>query len=67
MESSNEPTKMLEVAQSTDRITIVTFHPLASDVLASASADYTIRIWDAQSGAVVIQLEPHPDQVHIFI
>lgn len=63
MESSNEPTKMLEVAQNTDRITIVVFHPLASDVLASVSADYVIRIWDIQSGAVTIQLEPHPDQV----
>ena len=54
---------MLEVAQNTDRITIVVFHPLASDVLASVSADYVIRVWDIQKGAVTIQLEPHPDQV----
>lgn len=63
MESSNEPTKMLEVAQNTDRITVVVFHPLAADVMASVSADYVIRIWDTESGAVTVQLEPHPDQV----
>lgn len=63
MESSNEPTKMLEVAQNTDRITVVVFHPLAADVMASVSADYVIRIWDIESGAVTVQLEPHPDQV----
>lgn len=65
MESSNEPTKMLEVAQNTDRITVVVFHPLAADVMASVSADYVIRIWDIGTGAVTIQLEPHPDQVTI--
>lgn len=64
MESSNEPMKMLEVAQNTDRITIVVFHPLAADVIASVSADYVIRVWNIQTGAVTIQLEPHPDQVN---
>lgn len=63
MESSNEPAKMLEVAQNTDRITIVVFHPLANDVMASVSADYVIRVWDIQTGSVTIQLDPHPDQV----
>ena len=72
MESSNEPAKMLEVAQNTDRITIVVFHPLANDVIASVSADYVIRVWHIQSGDVTIQLDPHPDQVwtdlnHIFL
>ena len=64
MESSNEPMKMLEVTQNTDRITIVVFHPLAADVIASVSADYVIRVWNIQTEAVTIQLEPHPDQVN---
>jgi len=63
MESSNEPWKMLEVAHSTERVTIVQFHPLASDVLASASADYVIRVWNVESALAVVQLEAHSEQV----
>lgn len=64
MESSNEPALMLQVAGSTDRVTIVQFHPLAKDVVASASADLVIRVWNLSSGAVTFQLDPHPDQVY---
>lgn len=62
-ESSNEPSKLLEVPNNTDRITAIQFHPLASDVLASVSADYVIRVWDVGTGSVVIELGAHPDQV----
>jgi hypothetical protein len=57
MESSNEPAKMLKVAQNTDRITILVFHLLAADVIASFPADYVIRVWDIQTGSVTIQLD----------
>ena len=66
MESSNEPLKIFQVGGSTDRITVVQFHPLASDVLASVSADYVVRVWNlgAESGSgPVLEMEPHPDQV----
>ena len=64
MESSNEPWKILEVAQSMDRMTIVQFHPLAENVIASVSTDYVIRVWNTQSATVMVQLDGHPDQVN---
>lgn len=63
MESSNEPSQILEVTHNTDRITVVQYHPLAEDVIASVSADYVIRVWNTQTATVVIQLDAHPDQV----
>jgi len=63
MESSNEPSRVLEVAHNTDRVTIVQYHPIAADVVASVSADYVIRVWNVQTAACLIQLEAHPDQV----
>ena len=67
MESTNEPCKILEVPQNTDRITIIQFHPSASDILASVSADFVIRVWDVESAAPLIQLEAHPDQVFSMV
>lgn len=66
MESSNEPSKTLQIVSNTDRVTIVQFHPLAADVIATVSADYVIRVWNVQTKACVIQLEAHPDQVTIY-
>lgn len=63
MESSNEPAAILQVPGSTDRVTVIQFHPLASDVAASVSADLVIRIWDLTTCSVAFQLEAHPDQV----
>jgi len=63
MESSNEPSKTLQVDNNTDRVTVVQYHPLAADVIATVSADYVIRVWNVQTKACVIQLEAHPDQV----
>lgn len=63
MESSNEPSKALQVPNNTDRVTVVQYHPLAADVIATVSADYVIRVWNVQTGDCAIQLEAHPDQV----
>lgn len=32
------------------KVTLVRFHPTASNVLASTSADYTVKIWDVEMG-----------------
>lgn len=39
------------------------FHPLAKDVLASASFDMTCKIWDLETGEAKITLEGHTDSV----
>ena len=67
MESSNEPSKTLQVDNNTDRVTVVQYHPLAADVIATVSADYVIRVWNVQTKACVIQIEAHPDQVKIIL
>lgn len=43
----------------------VVFHPTASSILASASGDYVVRIWDVASGAdsPSITLDAHGDSV----
>lgn len=46
-----------------DRITIVEFHPLASDVLASFSMDLTLIIWDLKSLDAKIRINNHPEPV----
>ncbi|XP_044017639.1 coronin-7 isoform X2 [Aphidius gifuensis] len=46
IEPTNEPKHTVEA--HTDKIYIIKFHPLAIDVLASASYDTTIKIWDLE-------------------
>ena len=46
-----------------EKIYFIKYHPLASDVLASASYDMTIRIWDLTSGEERIKLDGHKDVV----
>ncbi|XP_011141113.1 coronin-7 isoform X2 [Harpegnathos saltator] len=43
-EPTNEPKHLIEA--HTDKIYLIKFHPLASNVLASASYDMTVKIWD---------------------
>lgn len=40
----------------------VLFHPLAQNVLASSSLDYTVKLWNIETGKNIITLE-HPDMV----
>ncbi|XP_063970323.1 coronin-7-like [Lytechinus pictus] len=46
-----------------ERIYLIKFHPLASDVLLSASYDMLLKIWDLTTGEDVISLEGHTDQI----
>ena len=32
------------------KVTLLRFHPTASNVIASTSADYTVKIWDVEKG-----------------
>lgn len=55
-----EPVKML--SGHTRKVGHVLFHPTAKNVLASSSLDYTVKIWDIESGKDVYTLK-HPDMV----
>lgn len=46
-----------------EKIYFVRFHPLAKDILMSASYDMSVRIWNLSTGQEVLQLQEHPDQV----
>ena len=67
MQPTNKPEHLIEA--HTDKIYLIKFHPLASDVLASASYDMTIKIWDLEPlsiGATIksrITLTGHFDQI----
>jgi len=44
----------------------VKFHPLASNVLTSASYDMTVRIWDIENEEERIKLTGHTDVVSVL-
>ncbi|XP_074650936.1 coronin-7-like [Tubulanus polymorphus] len=46
-----------------EKIYFVRFHPLAKDILASASYDMTVKIWDLGTRSVLITLEGHTDTI----
>lgn len=58
-----EPTKVL--AGHTKKVGHVEFHPCAENVLASCSLDYSVKIWNLETGEAVITL-PHSDLVTSF-
>lgn len=66
-EPTNEPKHVIEA--HTDKIYLIKFHPLASNVLASASYDMTIKIWDlsllssTEMAIAKITLTGHTDQI----
>ncbi|XP_036870380.2 coronin-7 isoform X3 [Manis javanica] len=47
----------------TEKIYSLRFHPLAADVLASSSYDFTVRIWDLEARAERLRLRGHQDQI----
>ncbi|XP_043509239.1 coronin-7 isoform X2 [Frieseomelitta varia] len=66
-EPTNEPKHIIKA--HTDKIYLIKFHPLASDVLASASYDMTVKIWDltllssCETAVAKITLMGHTDQI----
>ena len=53
----------LSVRGHSERITSIKFHPCAKDVIASASSDLSICIWDLCSQEMKIRLTGSTDQV----
>ncbi|XP_058794011.1 coronin-7 isoform X2 [Phymastichus coffea] len=66
-EPTNEPHDTIEA--HADKIYLIKFHPLAADILASASYDMTVKIWDLaplksrESIKSQITLLGHTDQI----
>lgn len=58
-----EPTRVL--SGHTKKVGHVEFHPCAENVLASCSMDYTVKIWNTETGKVELTL-PHRDLVTSF-
>lgn len=58
-----KPTKVL--SGHTRKVGHVEFHPCAENVLASCSLDYTVKIWNVETGKDEITL-PHKDLVTSF-
>lgn len=48
-----------------DKPTIVRYHPIASNLLASASLDLSIKLWDLEAEKCVITLQGHEEPVNI--
>ncbi|XP_030245542.1 coronin-7 isoform X3 [Drosophila navojoa] len=63
-EPTNEPQG--ELTAHLDKIYFIRFHPLAADVLLTASYDMTIKIWDLRTMTEKCTLTGHTDQIFDF-
>ncbi|XP_020715431.1 coronin-7 isoform X2 [Ceratitis capitata] len=61
----NEPTNTpeRELIAHLDKIYFIRFHPLAEDVLLTASYDMTVKLWDLRTLEEKILLTGHTDQI----
>lgn len=48
-----------------DRLASIKYHPYAKNVLASASYDKTIKIWNIDTRQAIITLQSHTDFVSL--
>jgi len=55
------PTTVLKGHQR--RVTSVDFHPLANNVVATSSSDFTVRLWDLQKEEEKLKVEDHEDAI----
>ncbi|CCF55996.1 hypothetical protein KAFR_0A05610 [Kazachstania africana CBS 2517] len=65
VDADNEPKDVKPVkwlAGHGRKVGHVLFHPVAENILASSSLDYTVKIWNVETGEVVYTLK-HPDMV----
>ncbi|XP_032594622.1 coronin-7 isoform X4 [Drosophila grimshawi] len=64
----NEPTNapLGELTAHLDKIYFIRFHPLAADVLLTASYDMTIKLWDLRTMTEKCTLHGHTDQIFDF-
>ncbi|XP_070074392.1 coronin-7 isoform X2 [Drosophila takahashii] len=63
-EPTNSPAG--ELTAHLDKIYFIRFHPLAADVLLTASYDMTIKLWDLRTMSEKCSLSGHTDQIFDF-
>ncbi|XP_035892936.1 coronin-7 isoform X3 [Anopheles stephensi] len=63
-EPTNEPEALL--VAHTDKIYIMRFHPLAQNVLLTASTDMVMKLWDLATMTEKYSLHGHTDQIFCF-
>uniref|UniRef100_A0A182VT39 Coronin n=1 Tax=Anopheles minimus TaxID=112268 RepID=A0A182VT39_9DIPT len=63
-EPTNEPEALL--VAHTDKIYIMRFHPLAQNVLLTASTDMVMKLWDLVGMTEKYSLHGHTDQIFCF-
>lgn len=49
------------------KVTLLRFHPTASNVLASASADYSVKVWDVEKGETISNYADMGDLIHDIV
>jgi len=48
---------LMELDGHRKKVTLIKFHPTASNTMLSTSADYTVKTWDIESGTAISSLE----------
>lgn len=48
---------MVDLQGHDKRVTLMRFHPTASNTMMSTSADYTVKVWDVEAGVAVTSLD----------
>lgn len=58
---------LAELVGHKKKVTLVRFHPTASNVLASASSDMTVKVWDCEKGECISSCDAFGDLLHDFV
>jgi coronin-1B/1C/6 len=59
----NLTTPVLTLSGHSRRVGVVSFHPIAENVLATASGDMTVKLWDITNGSNKQTMEGHTDVI----
>lgn len=58
---------LIDLTGHTKKVTLLRYHPTASNTLLSASADYTCKVWDVENGTEISTYDDLTDLVHDIV